>query len=113
MASIALQAVENRTRRADHRYTLEAPLHYEIVRGNAVLNQGFGTTVNISSGGVLFYAADPLPIGASIRLSIAWPARLNNQTALQLCVSGQVVRNQGACSAMAIQRHEFRTRRVS
>jgi hypothetical protein len=64
----------------------------------------------MSSSGLSFTADRPLSIGQKLDLSIDWPARLDGDVQLQLVVSGVVVRNSGAVTALRIERHDFRTR---
>jgi hypothetical protein len=78
-------------------------------QGKGVL-EGVGRSVNISTGGVLFDSAAELPVGSTVEVSIAWPARLNDTVSLKLWLAGQIVRSQGTRTAVRITRHEFRTR---
>jgi hypothetical protein len=96
-------------RRSEHRYPVKVALKYTIVLPNRKVVTGIGGTVNMSSGGILVQTADFLPKGIAIQLFIAWPARLNNTVALKLHVIGQTVRKLDNCTAVAIDRHEFRS----
>jgi hypothetical protein len=97
-------------RRSNHRYPVNVATDYKIVLPNRTVLTGFGWTVNMSSGGLLVDTVERLPRGVGIELSIAWPARLNNLTALKLQVIGRTVRTQGNCTAVVIRHCEFRTR---
>jgi hypothetical protein len=68
--------------------------------------------VNLSSCGVLFEAQDPLPLGKRIELSIAWPARLDENAGLTLRVIGRIVRTEENLVSVAFSHYEFRTRRL-
>jgi hypothetical protein len=70
---------------------------------------GHGRTVQLSSDRVLFESGDDLPHESTVELSIAWPARLNDTVGLQLWIQGRTVRSQNSCTAVEIERHEFRT----
>ncbi|MGH9593146.1 MAG: PilZ domain-containing protein, partial [Bryobacteraceae bacterium] len=72
--------------------------------------QGTGVTKNISGKGILFTTQHTLRTGARVEISVDWPARLDGKTPLRLIIQGRVVRSIGSQAAVAIQRHEFRTR---
>jgi len=100
----------NGPRRSHRRYPMQVDLEYKMLDGRKVLKTGIGRTLNLSSSGILFESEDALPIGSSLRLSIEWPARLDNRVGLTLCVMGRTVRSSGTCTAVEILSHEFRTR---
>lgn len=89
---------------------MNVELEYKLLDGKKVLKTGSGRTLNLSSTGVLFECQETLPVGTQIRLSLAWPARLNDTVGLTLCVNGRTVRSSGNCVAIEIVSHEFRTR---
>ena len=95
-------------RRASHRYPLSAEVRYLIVSRTPTC--GACRTVNVSSGGALIQTADRLPNGAKVKLSIAWPARLNGRLALSLDIVGRIVRVNGLLVGVSFDHHEFRTR---
>lgn len=111
--SLALAARRAETRRRDqrlhHRYSITLDIEYKLLRNGRVALQGFGTTVNISSGGVLVSVNDSLPIGGSIELAINWPFLLEGFCPLKLKIRGCVVRS--GLKEVAVQFHhlEFRT----
>jgi hypothetical protein len=70
---------------------------------------GSGTTLNMSSGGVLFSTSTPLLAGKKIEMAISWPAQLDNRCALKLIARGRVVRYGEGRAAVEIQQYEFRT----
>jgi hypothetical protein len=82
---------------------------YSIVRGKLVLEAGSGRTVNMSASGVLFQSTRALPVGESVEVSIAWPARLDGTVRLQLRLKGRTVRSRSDSTAVQIQRYGFRT----
>jgi len=96
-------------RRASRRYAVSAEVRYLVVSRRTPI-AGTGRTVDLSSGGALIQTADPLPNGATVRLSIAWPARLDARIALSLDVVGKIARVDGLLAGVVFDRHEFRTR---
>ena len=96
-------------RRFDRRYQLQLELRWKLIRRRKVQDTGVGFTIDFSSGGVLFDAGRPLPVGLNLELSIAWPVLLHNVAPMQLVVSGRVVRSIGCHVAVSITQHEFRT----
>ncbi len=70
---------------------------------------GSGTTVNLSSGGVLFQTEQALIPGKRLEMAISWPAQLDNRCALKLVARGRVVRCEKGLAAVEIQQYEFRT----
>ncbi len=48
-------------------------------------------------------------LGEWIEMAISWPARLNQQIALQLLARGPIVRIEEGQVAVEIQQHEFKT----
>jgi len=84
-------------------------LRWKLIRRRKVLHTGDGVTVDLSSGGILFDARQSLPVGLDVELSINWPVLLNNVAAMQLVVSGRIVRATGTTVAIRMTQHEFRT----
>ena len=100
-------------RRSDRRYELALTVRWRLIRRRRVLDSGTGTTVDLSSGGLLLETDRELSTGLMIELSIAWPVLLHNVAPLQLVVAGRVVRVQGRRVAVRMVQHEFRTAGVS
>ena len=96
-------------RRSDRRYDLALNVRWKLIRRRRVLDSGTGTTVDVSSGGLLFQTDRELPSGLNIELSIAWPVLLHNVAPLQLVVAGRVVRTTGQRVGVRMTQHEFRT----
>ena len=71
---------------------------------------GSGTTLNISSRGILFTTAEKLPVGSRVDLSINWPVCLEDTCPLQLVVTGHVVRAESKQAVVRIDHYEFKTR---
>jgi len=96
-------------RRFDRRYAIGLELRWKLVRRRKVLESGTGTTLDLSSGGILFEAGRQLPVGLNVELSIAWPALLHDVAPMQLVVAGRIVRTHGSRTAILMSQHEFRT----
>ena len=97
-------------RRGSSRFPVQEKIRYRILHSKTLETSGAGTTLNISSGGILFTTEEPLPAGRVIELSVNWPARLGGECALNFFVVGKVVRSDRAKAAVRIQKYEFKTR---
>jgi hypothetical protein len=84
-------------------------LRWKLIRRRKLLASGGGYTVDLSSAGIRFDAGRPLPIGLDVQLSIAWPFLLNDESPMQLVVSGRIVRGDGNHVALRAVQHEFHT----
>jgi PilZ domain-containing protein len=96
-------------RRQADRFELEREVRYRVLNKRGGEEAGEGSTVNISSSGVLFTSKHMLVPGRRMELAISWPAQLNNQVPLKLVARGRVVRFQEGYAAVEIQQYEFRT----
>lgn len=96
-------------RRFDRRYQLQLEVRWKLIRRRKVQDAGAGRTIDLSSGGILFDAARPLPVGLNVELAIAWPVLLHNIAPMQLVATGRIVRSLGPLVAVHITQHEFRT----
>ena len=96
-------------RRSDRRYRIQLDLRWKLVRRRKVQDTGAGRTIDLSSGGILFEADRPLPVGLNVELSVSWPVLLQHVAPMQLAVSGRIVRTDGRRTALRITQHEFRT----
>ena len=91
------------------RFPLETELRYQIVkRGPGELVSGTGHVVNIGSRGLAFRDDGPLQIGMRLRVSMAWPAKLD-ECKLRLVFEGVVLRTHGNLVIVSIMHAEFRT----
>lgn len=95
-------------RRASDRFPIEREVRYKILSKKHE-EVGAGTTVNMSSNGVLFTTDQLLVPGRRLELNISWPAQLNSKVALKLVARGRIVRYEEGRAAMEIQQYEFRT----
>lgn len=100
----------DRERRQRLRFPLNTELKYQISRrGHAEPIRGTGQVQNISSKGLAFHADGPLEQGMRLRVSMAWPARLDNQCMLRLVFEGIILRVHGSLVVLTIERPDFRT----
>jgi hypothetical protein len=95
-------------RRSSRRYDIQRHLYYRV-RGVRPPITGQGTTVNMSSNGVLFRSEQPLALGKPVVVEIAWPVLLNNSRPLKLVARGRIVWSEMELAAMNIEGWEFRT----
>ena len=96
-------------RRQDRRYDIQLELRWKLIRRRRLIETGSGFTVDLSSGGILFDASQPLPSGLNVELAISWPVMLHNVAPMQLIVTGRIVRVSGTRAAVRMTQHEFRT----
>lgn len=87
-------------RRSRSRYDIQMALLGWILRRSK--RSFVGETVNISSSGILFVAAEGTPVDTSIELLIQWPV-LTRISA----VVATVVRSSGSRIAVRITHHQF------
>jgi len=97
-------------RRSNDRFPIENQLRYKLVEPRRIAQTGDGRTVNMSSSGILFTAAEQLPVGQRVELSVDWPAQLNEHCGLKLVALGRVVRSGEEAAAVRIEKYDFRTR---
>jgi c-di-GMP-binding flagellar brake protein YcgR len=96
-------------RRRTDRFPISCELVYRMAGKRLSHEQGTGTTVDMSSGGVRFVCDRPLVPGKRVEMAISWPAQLDNRCSLKLVARGRVVRSEGNQAAVEIQQYEFRT----
>ena len=107
----SLQAADANNRaelRTHRRYPIALALQYRWNRGSKHSQFGSGTTINISSGGVLFHSGELLPVTCPIELALSWPISLEDCN-LKLVLRGRVVRSVSQTTAVRIVQYEFRT----
>ena len=103
----------NNDRRSHRRYSVSVDAEYRLASRGRPAQIGRGRTVNLSSGGMLFEAEDQLPTNTRIELTIPWPTRINDNTRLDLHVTGETVRVEGNNVAVRIGHLIFRTSEIS
>ena len=94
-------------RRNRRRFPLMLPIRFTVRLKNTALCAGDGTTVNISSSGLLFDSTTPLNAGDHIVAAVEWPPHSKPLGVFQLMVAGRVVRAEQSRAAVAIYRHNF------
>ena len=110
LSPVPPEVVESDPRsRAKVRYPIRMNLRYSLFRRKRVLKTGRGTTINMSSSGILFEAEESLPSGYIVHLAIGWPGRIDD-AGLVLHLTARTVRGQANSTAAVIVRHEFHVR---
>jgi len=97
-------------RRLARRYPIEIAVVYRLLNKGKVLTRGFGLTRNLSSTGLLMESNSAISVGSEVEVFLAWPARLGGEVNLNLWIQGRTVRSGDNCTAIAIERSDFRTR---
>ena len=94
-------------RRSHRRYPIILEVEYKLLKRSQVVEFGSGSTLNISSSGVLFDANDTLHSTGVIELTLRWPFLLDGVCPLKLVIQGLVVRNHDKRIALSIKQHQF------
>jgi len=92
--------------RSTRRYPIRLDVEFKLPQEKRA---GSGTTLNVSSGGILFQTDETLPAFGSIEISIKWPFALDGGCALKLVMRGRIVRQDRTGIAVKVRQHEFRT----
>jgi hypothetical protein len=96
-------------RRVNRRYDIRLPLHYRVSEDGHPPRSGTGMTYDLSTYGVGFHCRRPLPVGARIFMSIAWPTKYQDVHPIDLLVTGSVVRSESGRTAVRVTSRKFRT----
>ena len=96
-------------RRKTSRFPIIREIRYRVSSRDNLFEAGVGSTVNISSSGVLFSVDKAVLPGRRVEVAISWPAELNRNTALKLVARGRIVRVEDGHAAAELQNFEFRT----
>jgi len=94
--------------RVHRRYPIALAVQYKWNLEKRKAQIGFGTTINISRGGVLFRSSEMPPVLCPIELALSWPVSLDD-CALKLVMRGRVVRSASETTAVRVVQYEFRT----
>jgi hypothetical protein len=100
----------HRERRSTVRYPLQLALHYRLLHKNRSIGEGTGTTVDISTHGVLFtpdVQDDLFDIRAHTELMIEWPKGDGQEQIHQLNLMGLILRIDERGIAVRVIRHSF------
>jgi PilZ domain len=100
-------------RRTGRRYEVTLKLKWRVSRRKRLAETGTGTTIDLSSNGVLFESDQQMPVDGSVELSISWPFLLHGTLPMQLLVTGRVARVSGQRVAIQFGQYEFRTARAA
>ena len=101
-------AVHERRRR--FRFQMNTELRYQVAGGSQdVPIRGMGKVENINSKALAFRADGPIERDMRLKVSLAWPATLDDQCMLRLAFEGTVLRTRGNVVVVSIERPEFRT----
>lgn len=102
-------------RRSRVRYRLALSVRFRALSSRSPFS-GVGRTMDLSSAGVCVVPQDSkhqIRVGAEVEMKIEWPSRLDGRIPLQLLAVGRVVRHGASGFAATLDRHEFRTVRIS
>jgi hypothetical protein len=94
-------------RRLSARFPMERQIQFKSQGSRSALI-GSGTTVNMSSRGVLFTTDRPLPEGEPVTLEVGWPVLLDAAVPLKLVTRGRVVWCENSHTAVRFDNWEFR-----
>jgi hypothetical protein len=84
---------------------------YRVYKGDTLIQDGAGETVEISSHMVKFVSSSEVPETATeISLSVPWPVSLEDGAKLQVVFSGTPVWMDSRFQGMRVAKYEFRTR---
>jgi hypothetical protein len=105
----ALQAYASSERRSKVRYLVRLSVQYRALTGPDA--SGVGTTVNLSSKGILISAAlgHDINLDSPVELIMVWPMLLDGTVPLKLVVIGRVARLEASRLAISLVRYDFRT----
>ena len=93
---------------SDRWYPIEAELNYCIIHGRKV-RRGRGTSLAMSSSGVVFKAKDTVPTGLNIEVWLDWPVCLDNAIARSLYIHGKTLRSEDGQANIRIVGYHFCT----
>jgi PilZ domain len=93
-------------RRAHPRYPVQLALRFLIRSGKLISISGEGTSINISSSGMLFRTSKRLNTGERVVAAVEWPTALKEKPVI-LLFHGNVVWMKGSHIAMSISHYGF------
>jgi hypothetical protein len=89
-------------------YHVTLDVRYEIVSGGSVLAAGTGQTTLMGSHELVFAADLNVGQGASVDISVSWPAVLDGHVRLELVIGGRVAAVVGRWITVEIGKCQFR-----
>jgi hypothetical protein len=109
-AQVIHEILQHGDRRGSTRMAIERDVHYKVlgIKKNIVKQAGFGRTLNMSRGGMLFTTETAIAPGEKIQVSVSWPAQLRGVIPLKLVAFGRVIRAEDGRAAIVIEKHEFK-----
>lgn len=99
-------------RRARPRYPVKLAVHFLIRYGKVMSICGEGTSINISSTGMLFRTAKRLIAGERVAAAVDWPAAVDGTPAI-LVLHGKVIWMKGAQIGISISHYGFVAEQLS
>ena len=115
MAAMPNDVPSAKNRQSDQRHTGRYPIslevQYKLIDKRQADQLGFGKTLNISSGGVLFEPDHPLPAGGEIEVAMKWPFLLQGVCCLKLVMRVRIVSRDPKIKLTSVKAEslEFRT----
>lgn len=100
-------------RRTNCRYGVHLHLQYHLAVKGEEPRSGTSTTCDMSTSGICFRTRRPLPVGAHIEIVVEWPAKYRDYEAVDLQITGFVLRSESGKSAVRITSWRFRVDSVS
>ena len=101
-----MTAQQSEERRAHPRYPVRFPVRFLIRSGKLISVSGEGTTINISSTGMLFRSSKRLELAERVVAAVEWPATATGKP-MVLLFHGHVVWMKGSQIAMNISHYGF------
>ena len=98
-------------RRESTRFPIQRAISFTALTNRPRFVSGSGTTLNMSSSGILFTTENDLPAGLLVQVAVSWPVHLGDGCPLKLVAEGVVVRSEGGKAAVRLRRYEFRTQK--
>jgi hypothetical protein len=98
---------DRRNRRAANRYGLDLQFDYRVFGRDGSVQEGWGRTLNMSSGGLLVAPDQPICKGRTIEITVQLSAQFKDTPGPRLVVLGHVLRSDATGAAIRILRHGF------
>jgi len=98
---------DRRNRRAGKRYGLDLQFEYRLFGRDGSVQEGWGRTLNMSSGGLLVAPDQPICKGRPIEMTVQLPTQFKDAPGPRLVVLGHVLRSGATGVAIRILRHGF------
>jgi hypothetical protein len=96
-------------RQVGPQFPIRLDLEYRQMTNRTILLRGNGRTVSMSGESIVFESEPALQPGLRIEVRIQWPVKLNLVVDLVLQVFGRTIAAPPGCSAILMERYDFRT----